>query len=67
MKNVEYNDENCKELAKYVVNSMDMDDLVSFAINELTEWYYSDEENFRDDLENSGFGTDEENEDEIES
>lgn len=67
MGNVEYNDENCEKLAEYVVNSMDMDTLVSFATEQLAEWYKSDEENFRDDVENSGFGMDEENEDEIES
>lgn len=64
---IEYNEKNCKELAKYVVNSMDMDTLVALAIVQLYEWYSRDEENFRDDLENSGFGMDEENEDEIES
>lgn len=61
---IEYNKRNCEELAKYVVNSMDMDTLVSFATEQLYEWYCRDEENFRDDLENSGFGEDEENGDE---
>ena len=56
---IEYNTRNCEELAEYVVNSMDMDTLVSFAIDQLTEWYKSDEENFRDDVESSGFGEDE--------
>lgn len=61
---IEYNDENCKELAEYVVNSMDMDTLVSFAFDQLYEWYSRDEENFRDDVENSGFGEGEEEEEE---
>ena len=64
---IEYNTRNCEELAEYVVNSMDMDTLVSFAIDQLTEWYKSDEQNFRDDVESSGFGVDEESEDETES
>lgn len=58
---IEYNKKNCEELAEYVVNSMDMDTLVSFAIDQLYEWYCRDEENFRDDVENSGFGEDVEN------
>lgn len=61
---IEYNKRNCEELAEYVVNSMDMDTLVSFATEQLYEWYCRDEENFRDDVENSGFGVDEEDEDE---
>lgn len=61
---IEYNKKNCRELAEYVVNSMDMDTLVSFAIDQLIGWYDSDEENFRDDVESSGFGVDEESEDE---
>ena len=63
---IEYNKKNCEELAKYVVNSMDMDTLVSFAIDQLYEWYCRDEENFRDDVESSGFGEDEDEESEDE-
>ena len=55
---IEYNNRNCEELAEYVVNSMDMDTLISFATEQLTEWYKSDEENFRDDIESSGSGMD---------
>ena len=61
---IEYNAKNCREVAEYVVNSMDMDTLIEFAIEQLIGWYNSDEENFRDDIESSGFGKDEEDEDE---
>lgn len=63
---IEYNKKNCRELAEYVVNSMDMDTLVSFAIDQLIGWYDSDEENFRDDVESSGFGVDEEDDEDQE-
>ena len=57
---IEYNTKNCKELAKYVVKSMDINTLVTYAYDQLFEWYCSDEENFRDDVEDSRFGENEE-------
>jgi len=48
---LENNDDNCLKLAKLVVDSWDMDTLVSFAVEQLTINYMEDNNMFQEDCE----------------
>ena len=46
-----YNDENCKRLANNIVDGMDLETLLSLAVDLLSERYKKNEEAFRQDIE----------------
>ncbi len=46
---IENNEDRCRKLAEQVVWDWDMDDLVSYAIQQLISHYLKDKESFNDD------------------
>lgn len=51
---MEYNKENCRKLAIFVVDGWDMDTLLNFAVDTLEEAYKHNSDSFHDDVESVG-------------
>ena len=53
---IQYNDENCEKLAEYIVGGKTFQELVELAKGQLVEDYKNSEEIFRNEVEATGFG-----------
>lgn len=48
---IQYNDENCERLANHIVDGMELEALLSLAVDVLLERYQESEEAFREAIE----------------